>query len=61
MYKKTHESVKEQYNILNKAAMGRSGHIAIKNVKEMLNEDPHTIHVDGIRAKETPTIMGEKI
>jgi hypothetical protein len=61
MYKKSHESIKEQHNILNASAKSNSDRIAIKHVKELLKEDPHTIHVDGIRAKETPTILGEKI
>ena len=61
MYKLANESTKEEYNTLNETAKKRSGHIAIKNTKELLKEDPHTVRIDGIRAKDTPTIMGEKI
>lgn len=61
MYKHSHESVKKEYGILNETANCRSGHISMKNVKEILKEDPHIIRIDGIHAKETPTIMGEKI
>jgi hypothetical protein len=59
MYKLANESTKEEYNILNEAAKKRSGHITIS--KNLLKEDPHTVRIDGIRAKDTPTIMGEKI
>ena len=58
MYKLANESTKEEYNILNEAAKKRSGHISIS--KNLLSEDPHIIRIDGIHAKETPTIMGEK-
>jgi hypothetical protein len=61
MYKHAHESVEKQHNIMNECAKKRSGHIPIKNAKELLKEDPHVIRIDGIHAKETPTIMGEKI
>ena len=55
MYKLANESTKEEYNILNKIAKKRSGHISIG--KNLLKEDPHTVCIDGIRVKETPTIM----
>ena len=59
--KHARESVNKQYSMLNETAKKQSGYIAIKHPKELLKEDPHTIHIDGIRAKETPTIMGEKL
>jgi hypothetical protein len=59
MYKLANESTKEEYNILNEAAKKRSGHIAMG--KNLLNEDPHTVRIDGIHAKETHTILGNKI
>jgi hypothetical protein len=61
MYKHSQESVKEEYSILNETAKRRSGHISIKNPKELLKEDPHIVRIDGIKAKETTTIMGEKV
>jgi hypothetical protein len=57
-YKHEHETMEKEYRSLNEIAKKRSGHITIS--KNLLKEDPHTIHIDGIRAKETPTIMGEK-
>jgi hypothetical protein len=62
MYKKSKEIIKEEHNILNKTAMGRSNKIAIKNVKELMTEDPHIIRIDGIHAKDSDNmIMGQKI
>lgn len=58
-YKHAHETMEKEYSSLNETAKKRSGHISIG--KNLLKEDPHTIRIDGIRAKETPTIMGEKI
>jgi hypothetical protein len=59
MYKHSRESLEKEYNILNETAKKRSGHITIG--KNLLKEDPKVIRIDGIHAKETPTIMGEKI
>ena len=58
-YKHEHETMGKEYRSLNEIAKKRSGHIAMR--KNLLSEDPHIIRIDGIRAKETPTIMGEKI
>ena len=54
-YKHAHETMEKEYSSLNELAKKRSGHIAIS--KNLLKEDPHTIRIDGIRVKETPTIM----
>lgn len=62
MYKKSKEIVNEEHNILNKTAKNRSDKIAIKNVKELMKEDPHIVRIDGIRAKNSDNmIMGQKI
>jgi len=62
MYKKSKEIVNEEHNILNKTAKNRSDKIAIKNVKELMKEDPHIVRIDGIRAKDSDNmIMGHKI
>ena len=61
MYKKAKKSLEGEHSILNESAKKRSGHIAIKNENELLKEDPRVVRIDGIRAKETPTIMGGKI
>jgi len=58
-HKDVHESIKEEYRDLNEMAKKRSGHISIK--ENLLKEDPHIVRIGGIRAKETPTIMGQKI
>ncbi|MFA5745735.1 MAG: hypothetical protein WCX79_01015 [Candidatus Paceibacterota bacterium] len=60
MYKHSHEAIKEEYNELNKCAKARSGIYTIKG-KELLKEDPHIVRIDGIKAKETTTIMGLEI
>ena len=57
-YKHAHETMEKEYSSLNEIAKKRSDDISIG--KNLLTEDPHTVRIDGIHAKETPTIRGEK-
>ena len=54
------EIMKAQHNELNKLAHSHGVRFGM-NGKELLKEDPKVVRIDGIRAKDTDTFMGEKI
>jgi hypothetical protein len=53
-----HETLKVQHNELNKRA---NSHGVTMNGEELIKEDPKVVRIDGVKAKETTTIMGQKI
>ena len=58
--KKYNEIMKAQHNELNKIA-GSRGKAYVMNGEKLIKEDPKVVRIDGIRAKDTDTFMGEKI
>jgi hypothetical protein len=57
--KKYQETMKLQHNELNKRANSKGAYII--DGEKLIREDPKVIRIDGIRAKNTDTFMGEKI
>ncbi len=57
--KKYQETMKLQHNELNKRADSKGAYII--DGEKLIREDPKVIRIDGIRAKDTDTFMGEKI
>ena len=56
MYK---EAIKLQHNELNKRANSKGAYVM--DGEKLLKEDPKFVRIDGIRAKDTDTFMGQKI
>lgn len=56
MYK---ETLKAQHNELNKRANSKGAYVM--DGEKLIKEDPKVVRIDGIRAKDTDTFMGQKI
>lgn len=57
--KKYQESLKLQHNELNKRANSKGAYVM--DGEKLLKEDPKVVRIDGIKAKNTDTFMGQKI
>lgn len=57
--KNLHETLKLQHNELNKRANSKGAYVM--DGEKLIKEDPKVVRIDGIRAKDTDTFMGQKI